>query len=218
MAQPWTEQHAAWEGTAGELVDLISALLPSLGWAADEPEPNVRLVRYYTQISVLDRPVRRGKEAIYGFRQLVQYLAARWLLLDGWLLAKIGEETSLRSTEALLALLPGGAPKNRAQSLIDRFRQDSLAPASPPAARPDPRAQAAWRTAQRARLQRALPALGNRSGSVPQRHVVMLELTPWCQVTVDADKASTLTDAEAAMLGEALAATLLDVNSKGGSR
>jgi hypothetical protein len=214
----WTERYKSWEGTAGELAEALTELLQQQRWASEEPPPNVRLLRHYTQLGVLDRPVRRGKEAIYSFRQLVQYLAARWLLLDGWLLAKIAEETSLRSTEALLSLLPGGTTRNPAQDLIARFRADSRPKAKRPSPPPAPSTleRASWRSGQRARLERALAALGSRSGSVRRRDAVVLELTEWCQVTIDTDRITSLTDAEAAMLGDALAATLLDVHRRGG--
>jgi len=195
VIQDWRARLSPWTGTAAALANTLDQLRGELPWVDDSA--NVRLVRHYTQLGVLDRPVRRGKEALYSYRQLVQYLAARVLLDDGWPLAKIASETSARTTEELLSLLPSGAP-NPAQALIQRFRRD--ADAGPV------RARQAHLTAQRSTLKRVLPALG---GKAPRWHDrTLLELTDWCQVLIDPARLARLTDAEARMLGEALAAAL----------
>ena len=126
----WKERLLSWEGTVSEMVSALSEVSKSESWSG--AQPNVRLIRHYTQLGVLDRPERRGKEAYYGYRQIVQYLAARWLLKDGWMLIKIAEVTTTRSTPELLALLPG-TPNNAAQELIQRFR--TARPPDPIAAR-----------------------------------------------------------------------------------
>ncbi len=160
---------------------------------------------HYTQLGVLDRPERRGKEAYYSFRQLVQYLAARWLLQDGWMLAKIAEVTATRSTLELAALLPD-PPQNPAQALIQRFKETSTASSEAITSRQTALLQ------QRTRLQQVLPDLGNPGGVVQRRDRVQLSLTDWCQVLIDADRLPTLSPEESTRLGEALAAALNDAS------
>lgn len=58
----------------------------------------------------------------YGFRHLVEFLAARVLLNDGWPLEKIGERIRAASTEELIALIPGQVVENDAVMLARSFR------------------------------------------------------------------------------------------------
>lgn len=52
--------------------------------------PNARLVRYYTTLGLLDRPVEfRGRTALYSWRHLLQLLAIKRLQRDGATLADI---------------------------------------------------------------------------------------------------------------------------------
>ena len=194
----WKTQLETWEGTGTELVATLAAVAQSESWAGGAP--TVRLIRHYTQLGVLDRPERRGKEAYYGYRQIVQYLAARWLLADGWMLVKIAEVTASRADADLLALLPG-TPKNAAQQLIQRFRQ----PADDPVTTSQTQI-----LQQRARLQQVLPSLGNVGGVVRRRERVQLDLTDYCQVLIDADRLSALSPQDAAQLGDALSAALTE--------
>ena len=197
----WKERLQSWEGTVSEMVSALSEVSKSESWSG--AQPNVRLIRHYTQLGVLDRPERRGKEAYYGYRQIVQYLAARWLLKDGWMLIKIAEVTTTRSTPELLALLPG-TPNNAAQELIQRFR--TARPPDPIAARQTQVLE------QRARLQQVLPSLGNTGGVVQRRERVQLDLTDWCQVLIDTDHLQTISPEEATRLGDALAAAITEAS------
>jgi DNA-binding transcriptional MerR regulator len=199
ITSDWKERLITWEGTASEMAAALTGVEDASAWSGTEP--SVRLIRHYTQLSVLDRPERRGKEAYYGYRQIVQYLAARWLLQDGWMLAKIAEVTATRTTAELIALLPG-APKNPAQALIQRFKQSS-SPSSEAVT-----SRQAQLLQQRSRLQQVLPDLGNPGGVVQRRDRVQLSLTDWCQVLIDADRLPTLSPEESTRLGEALAAAL----------
>ncbi len=203
MGSDWKNRLRGWEGTASEMVVSLSEITSASPWTGTEP--SVRLLRHYTQLGVLDRPERRGKEAYYSFRQLVQYLAARWLLQDGWMLAKIAEVTATRSTLELAALLPD-PPQNPAQALIQRFKETSTASSEAITSRQTALLQ------QRTRLQQVLPDLGNPGGVVQRRDRVQLSLTDWCQVLIDADRLPTLSPEESTRLGEALAAALNDAS------
>ena len=205
----WSEVWTGWEGSIKELVVVAQEVL------LEEPqvEPvsvSVRLLRDYTQRGVLDRPMRRGKIGVYGYRHLVQFVVARWLLQDGWQLSKVAEVTSARSTEGLLALLPSAAPLNRAQELVRQFQggDHRAAPVLTGQVR---------RLAQRTSSGAALTALGNEGGEVTREQRLQLTLTPWCTVSIDPARLSALTDAEIEMLGMTLIAALIDDPTRRGA-
>ena len=85
---------AAW--TIGQLATLVAEAL-----AADVPGqangrvrevPDVRTLRWYTSIGLLDRPAAmRGRTALYGRRHLLQVVAVKRLAGEGWSLAEIQE-------------------------------------------------------------------------------------------------------------------------------
>ena len=198
----WKDRFQQWEGTVTEMVEALSEIILEETWAGSEP--NIRLIRHYTQLGVLDRPERRGKEAYYTHRQLVQFLAARWLLQDGWMLIKIVEVTTARSTPDLITLLPG-ASRNPAQELIQSFKTQVSSSESITV-------RQTQLLQQRSRLQKVLPELGNVGGVVQRKERVQLALTDWCDVLVDASRLSTLSPEEATGLGEALTAALTEAN------
>ncbi|MBE7453503.1 MAG: MerR family transcriptional regulator, partial [Kofleriaceae bacterium] len=51
--------------------------------------PDERSIRYYTTLGVLDRPVLRGRTALYGRRHLAQLVAIKRLQAEGHTLAEI---------------------------------------------------------------------------------------------------------------------------------
>ncbi len=133
----WQARFGAWEGSIHDLADLAARLQGEIFTGeAQETLANVRLIRHYLAIGLMTRGERRGKEAVFGLRQLLEYLAARALLRDGWPLAKIGLFTSTSSDVELAGLLPVPAPsaassaprsRNRAQELVARFRVERAA-------------------------------------------------------------------------------------------
>ena len=98
-----TERYKNWRGTAAELAGTATELLESLGF--DAQRINERLVRYYVQQGVLERPAREGREAMFGFRQLLEMVVARELADDGWPLAKIAAWIRKADRKALLDLV-----------------------------------------------------------------------------------------------------------------
>jgi antitoxin PrlF len=82
-------RRSAWEGNAADLVAEANRrfereAMPAL-------QLNERVLRDYVQRGIVARPQRRGKVALYGRRQLMQVIAARRLIAQGWPLAKIAE-------------------------------------------------------------------------------------------------------------------------------
>ena len=106
----------AWRGTAAELANQCNSLislLPSL--APDAGAANERLVRHYVQVGALTPPDREGREALFGVRQIVEFLATRYLLSDGWPLAKAGEMVRATDAAGLLELIPTERAPTRAE-------------------------------------------------------------------------------------------------------
>jgi len=129
---------ADWRGTADELAgkcNEILATVPSL--AEDAGAANERLIRHYVQVGVLSAPEREGREALFGLRQVVEFLAARYLLKDGWPLAKAAEIVRGTDVAGLTELIPSERPRTRAEELVAQYRGRSGSAASRvPAAAP----------------------------------------------------------------------------------
>lgn len=200
----WRSRFKSWEGTVGELEQALQNIPEELTWIG--PAPSVRLLRHYTQLGILERPVRRGREAWYGHRHVVQYVAARWLIHDGWPLAKIAEVTAVRTTEELLDLIPDPTI-NAAQRLIQQFKQTSTPS-------PSLTQQKTRLLQQRVRTQQALPQLGNLQGVVPCRTRLQLELTSWCHILIDEEEIKKLAQTDIQQLGDALITTLTEAIQK----
>jgi DNA-binding transcriptional MerR regulator len=64
--------------------------------------PDVRTIRYYTTLGLLDRPAgMRGRTALYGLRHLLQLVAVKRLQARGLTLAQVQERLVGRSDAAL---------------------------------------------------------------------------------------------------------------------
>jgi DNA-binding transcriptional MerR regulator len=81
----------------GELVECTRHLIPLLVGKQVRYKvtdiPDVRTVRYYVQRGLIDKPSHRGRQAVFGYRHLLQLLVVK-KLQSGYLpLKKIGEAT-----------------------------------------------------------------------------------------------------------------------------
>jgi DNA-binding transcriptional MerR regulator len=83
--------------TLSELADLVADAL-SAGYDGQQSRrvrevPDVRAIRYYTTLGLLDRPAAmRGRTALYGRRHLWQLVAIKRLQADGRTLAEIQQQ------------------------------------------------------------------------------------------------------------------------------
>lgn len=71
--------------------------------------PDARTVRYYQTIGLVDRPDRDGREAVYGWRHLLQVVAVKRLQAQGEPLSRIQAALAGVSTGSLEAALGLGA-------------------------------------------------------------------------------------------------------------
>jgi hypothetical protein len=220
---------ADWRGTAAELADKLNEVLASIPTLADDAgSANERLVRHYVQVGVLTAPEREGREALFGLRQVVEFLAARYLLKDGWPLAKAAEMVRATDLDGLAGMIPSERPRTRAEEVVAKYRtkgRGEVAAASfalasqsaPPARRAavqqamrleTPLARAAGISRRRVSLEENLKALGNTAGRADRSHIVRIELTPWCHVSVDAAKLGEMSEDIPEVLGAALTQAL----------
>lgn len=202
-----------WQGTVTEFIDRTRALLPQVGLADDADSINERLVRYYQTEGVLTPPGREGRESVYGGRQVVELLVARYLVKDGWRLSMIAE--LLRNTDlpSLQTLLPGDRPRTRAEELVAGFKRPRTS-SPPPASTSVGRAREL--RLRQSRLRDLLRGLGNEDGTATRRNSVHLSLTSWCEVQIDTAQLARLDEKTAEALGTALTYALLEERSKRG--
>ncbi len=76
--------------------------------------PDLRTIRYYTTLGLLDRPAAmQGRTALYGLRHLLQLVAIKRLQARGLSLAAVQERVIGLSNPALgkIAALPAPAPR-----------------------------------------------------------------------------------------------------------
>lgn len=68
------------QGSADALIYKAQDVAKTLKLDQEATEGNERLLRHYVSMGVVDKPSREGRDALYGFRHLVQFVAARRLL------------------------------------------------------------------------------------------------------------------------------------------
>ena len=240
------DEIQAWRGTAAELAEKCNEFLPNVGLADEAGSANERLVRHYVQIEILTPPDREGREALFGARQIAEFLAARRLIHDGWSLSKIAELIKTAGPEGFIQLMPAERGPTTAERTLARFRRpapqpsalqawspapggpeglrDSPSPsyaAEPPSSAPPSSTslrQAHDITRRRMDLQKNLAALGNASGAPHRHRTIRLSLTPWCQVYVDARELSRLSADTPEILGNALTQALHEERIRKGEK
>ena len=217
----------------GQLVEALG--LEKTGGRGPKAEPaSDRVIRDYVRRRVLS-PTLRGSDSdergFYGFRHLVEFLAARVLLNDGWPLDKIAQRNIGAGTDELLALIPGQPEENEALALARSFRRDAsdrperqtghgaafsrapadAAPLSTATALPprfsDPTAVTARRRAELPMLMRQITG----DGAPPAvRNGVTFEFGDGLTLIIDRERLRHITMGEADAVGRAIGAALID--------
>jgi len=113
------------QGSADALIAKAQDVAKTLSLDQEATEGNERLLRHYVSMGVVDKPSREGRDALYGFRHLVQFVAARRLLAEGFPLAKIAKYTGAVPTDALTAYLEKSDRTSEAELLVAAFRSES---------------------------------------------------------------------------------------------
>ncbi len=204
------EEYENYSGSADELATALDEINRRTPWEQDDSKPSARRIRFYVSEGVLDKPERRQKEAVYGYRHIVQYLAARWLLKDGWPLAKVAVETRNLSNEALLALAFSPHPDPTSEVAPDRI-DAARAPSTAHEPQAIAREVAARQLALSERvgaMSRALEPLGGDAQTAAPRETLRLDLADWLSITVDRDRVDALTEEQTQAVGDALVRAL----------
>ena len=145
-------QDASW--SADEFVDVVNRLLPDFlpedsSSSRVRDEVNLRLVRHYTSLGMLDEPFKDGKKAVYRYRHLLQMLLVRRMLSQGYGSAAIEAFPRQQTDSQLYRLITGqlelAVRSNPALDYLEALRKRSgispvAAPAPPPVSAPAPAA------------------------------------------------------------------------------
>ena len=230
-------KYKDWEGTAEALADTAGRLMQGeAGFGEADFAPNERLVRDYVARGIVGKPERRGKEAIFGFEQLVQFLACRAMLADGWPLSKIAEDFRHANLEDTLALIPGEQRSNEALNLIESFKEESvfkserimesrsprimprsasmdMASEESDARSPNFRQRQRRNYEYRSDIGDALRRMGSDFRNVVKYDFTALQLATWLTLFIDRDRADRITVDEAEAIGRAVTAGLLNQDS-----
>jgi DNA-binding transcriptional MerR regulator len=106
---------AATEWTLEELIGMVAAVLDGTGYEGApngrvQDLPDARAVRWYTSIGLLDRPILRGRNRMYGPRHYLQLVAIKRRQAQGLRIADIQAELANAPDDVLLGIakLPAG--------------------------------------------------------------------------------------------------------------
>ncbi|GAA4254772.1 hypothetical protein GCM10022255_060790 [Dactylosporangium darangshiense] len=106
---------AATEWTLEELIGMVAAVLDGTGYEGApngrvQDLPDARAVRWYTSIGLLDRPILRGRNRMYGPRHYLQLVAIKRRQAQGVRIADIQVELANAPDDVLLGIarLPAG--------------------------------------------------------------------------------------------------------------
>ena len=146
------------QGSADHLIATAQELAKTLKLDQEATEGNERLLRHYVSMGVVDKPSRDGRDALYGFRHLVQFVAARRWLAEGFPLAKIAKFTGTVPTDTLTSYLENPNRISEAELLIAAFRSETPTLNAPPP------------TSRKAAPPKPLPSMSTGMGMVDVMH------------------------------------------------
>tara|TARA_Y100001970_G_C14202443_1_gene841915 strand:+ start:217 stop:1131 length:915 start_codon:yes stop_codon:yes gene_type:complete len=221
-----------WTGNAEALAKLVKFWLRKKDIGDKSFEPNERLVRDYVAKNILSRPERLGKEAIYGFKQLIQFIACRAMIEDGWPLSKISEDFQISSINEIVNLIPGESIENDSLSLISEYKSENRRPSldrdliqksslnmDASSSAPNQNYSASFIKRNRDNyetktdISEILKRLGSDFGNVIKEDFTAYQLASWLILLMDKDKAKEITRKQAEDIGRAITAALLNQNS-----
>jgi hypothetical protein len=222
MLNPPLETFRDFSGSAEDLARLATRICAGLGLGAatDTDELSSRLVRDYAQREILSRPERLGKEAIYTWRHLVELVAARALVADGWPLAKVTQHFALTPLEELLLLVPGQVRPNPALMAAKRIRESTLAGSEmrDPAASPPLQGLVSQRQ-RRADLMFSMKQLTGESTQPRATQMTRIALDEDIHLLIQTDRLRNLGLDGADAVGRAITASIIEwITAKGGKQ
>ena len=149
------------EGFVETINDCLPQCLPeSTTGGRGQESVNARLVRHYTTQGLLDKPLKQGREARYVYRHVLQLLALRRLLADGYSISSIAGLIDGQANAVLAGILQGSTQltveaANPALAFLSQIRDRATPAASVPVPAPA------------ARQHQSAPAPQARASSAP---------------------------------------------------
>lgn len=218
-----------WHGNAEQLAREAVRVMRQHPGLSDQPAPNERLVRDYVRRGIVSNPDHVGREARYRYRHLIELIAARVLIADGWPLRMIAQTFKGASEGDLLEIVEGRHPANAELGLHeqDQLSDDDevrtagfatayeselpLVPAFDSSEEPIPFvARAAEITKVRADARAARQRLSLSEAAVATRVMVVFDIAPWAILGIQLDKIERLTDKQCEDLSRAVRGVLID--------
>lgn len=117
-------------GSASELADLAITCSRHLSLPGDTSKISERLIRYYVTEGLLSRPIRIGRDAEYGYKHLLQFLASRSLMEEGYPMQKVADYISNLDISQLEPLALNQTKPNLAELLVASFKHPEKTPRS----------------------------------------------------------------------------------------
>ena len=117
-------------GNSEELALTAMIAANGLFLPGDHDKINERLVRYYVTEGLVTRPTRIGREAEYGYLQLLQFLGSRFLVEQGYPLAKVAPYIQGLSNDQLEDMLMNKHKPSLAELLVAGYKNPSTKPRS----------------------------------------------------------------------------------------
>ena len=136
--------------------------------------PDLRTIRYYTTIGLLDRPAAmRGRTALYGPRHLLQLVAVKRLQAEGRSLSEVQAELTGLDDRGLAAI--ARVSDARATEATGLARADA---ATADAAEPAPREARFWAAAPAPALAGAAASRRGLGGAAPSARIAQAAPAP----------------------------------------
>lgn len=116
-------EHQNFSGNATDLANLASQCTRYMNLPGDLDKINERIVRYYVAEGLVGRPERIGRDAQYGYKHLLQFLAGRFLVESGFPMQKVGPYLMTQDVPQLETLVMNRNKPNMAELLVASFQR-----------------------------------------------------------------------------------------------
>lgn len=120
--------YQRFSGSAADLAELAITCSRNLGLPGDASKISERLIRYYVTEGLLSRPIRIGRDAEYSYKHLLQFLASRTLMEEGYPMQKVADYIAGLDQQQLEPLALGQTKPNLAELLVASFKHPEKKP------------------------------------------------------------------------------------------
>lgn len=124
------QNYQRFSGSASELADLAVTCSRQLSLPGETSKISERLIRYYVTEGLLSRPIRIGRDAEYSYKHLLQFLASRSLMEEGYPMQKVADYIAGLDLRQLEPLALGQTKPNLAELLVASFKHPEKSPRS----------------------------------------------------------------------------------------